>query len=54
MGQHYLDRLFAPHSVAVFGASEKPDTVGTLVFRNLLAGGFSGELYAINPKHERV
>lgn len=54
MGQHYLDRLFAPHAVAVFGASEKPDTVGTLVFRNLLAGGFKGELYAINPKHERV
>ena len=54
MGLHYLDRLFAPHAVAVFGASEKPDTVGTLVFRNLLAGGFSGELYAINPKYERV
>jgi acetyltransferase len=54
MGPHYLDRLFAPHAIAVFGASEEPDNVGTLVFRNLLAGGFGGELYAINPKHERV
>ena len=54
MGPHYLDRLFAPRAVAVFGASERPDTVGTLVFRNMLAAGFKGELFAINPKHERV
>ncbi|HEY5603237.1 MAG TPA: bifunctional acetate--CoA ligase family protein/GNAT family N-acetyltransferase [Gammaproteobacteria bacterium] len=54
MGPHYLDRLFNPQAIAVFGASERANSVGNLVFRNLLEAGFGGELYAINPKHERV
>jgi acetyltransferase len=54
MGPHYLDRLFAPKAVAVFGASDRPKAVGTLVFRNLLAGGFKGGLYPVNPRHRKV
>ncbi|MFA7386970.1 MAG: CoA-binding protein, partial [Thiohalobacteraceae bacterium] len=54
MGAHYLDRLFHPRAVAVFGASERPGSVGTLVFENLLSGGFTGPVYPINPKHETV
>ena len=54
MGHHYLNQLFAPRSVAVFGASNSPDGVGTLVFRNLLDAGFKGTVYLINPKYEKV
>jgi acetyltransferase len=54
MRSHYLDRLFDPHSVAVFGASERPESVGARVFENLHAAGFKGELYPVNPKHETV
>ncbi len=54
MGPHQLDKLFAPKSIAVFGASEKPDGVGTRVFRNLIKAGFAGGLYPINPKHKKV
>jgi len=54
MGRHYLDRLFRPRSVAVFGASERPGAVGTEVYRNLLKGGFAGPVYAINPKRRRL
>ncbi len=54
MGLHYLNRLFSPRSVAVFGASEKSQAVGTLVFRNLRQGGFKGEVYPINPAHKRI
>lgn len=54
MGAHYLDRLFHPRSVAVFGASERASSVGARVFANLLAGGFSGGVYPINPKHAKV
>ena len=54
MGQHYLKPLFAPKSVAVFGASERVDSVGQIVFRNMLQSGFQGALYPINPKHEEV
>ncbi len=54
MGPHKLEKLFAPHSIAVFGASEKPNTAGTRVLKNLLGSGFSGEIYPINPKYEKV
>ncbi|MGD8609264.1 MAG: bifunctional acetate--CoA ligase family protein/GNAT family N-acetyltransferase [Myxococcales bacterium] len=54
MPSHYLDRLFDPRSVAVFGASERPESVGARVFENLRAADFKGELYPINPKHDMV
>ncbi len=54
MGKHYLSRLFEPHSVAIFGASDRPNAVGTLVFHNMLSDGFQGEVYPINPKHQEV
>ncbi|VWX55772.1 Acetyltransferase [Burkholderiales bacterium 8X] len=48
----HLERLLSPASVAVFGASERPGSVGATVWRNLLDGRFSGRLDAVNPKHE--
>ncbi|MDD5471689.1 MAG: CoA-binding protein, partial [Sideroxydans sp.] len=54
MSQHYLNPLFAPKSVAVIGASERPDSVGQIVFQNMLDGGFKGELYPINAKSEQI
>ena len=54
MAKHYLDRLFAPRSIALFGASVRPDSVGGRVFENLLAGGFQGPLYPINPRRKEI
>ncbi len=54
MGQHYLKSLFAPKSVAVFGASDRVNSVGQIVFQNMLESGFQGTLFAINPKHANV
>jgi acetyltransferase len=54
MRPHYLSPLFAPNSIAMFGASNRPDSVGGIVFKNLLDGGFKGEIYAINPKHSEI
>ncbi|MDO9291633.1 MAG: CoA-binding protein, partial [Hydrogenophaga sp.] len=45
-----LDALFAPGSVAVFGASERPASVGSTVWHNLHQQ-FTGRLYPVNPKH---
>lgn len=50
MTQRHLNRLLAPESVAVFGASDKPGRVGTTVWRNLAAGGFKGALAPVNPR----
>ena len=54
MSKHYLNPLFAPSSVAVFGASDRPDSVGQIVFQNMLESGFHGSLYPINPKHPEI
>lgn len=54
MSYHYLNKLFAPESIAVFGASTKPSAVGSQIFENLKKGGFKGALYPVNPKYKRI
>jgi acetyltransferase len=54
MSRHYLKHLFQPRAVAVFGASERPESVGGRILANLRQGGFAGPIYAINPKHSTV
>ncbi len=39
-----------PHSVAVIGASRRRATVGGEILRNLLTAGFTGAVYAVNPR----
>ncbi len=48
-----LDAMFAPSSVAVIGATDRPGTVGRTVLENLWHG-FQGTVYAVNTKHEEV
>lgn len=52
--EHYLDKLFNPNTVAVIGASNRIQAVGTKVFSNLLLGGFAGKIYPVNPKYKAV
>ena len=54
MNTHYLASLFTPESVALFGASDRADSVGGVVFKNLLSSGFKGRIYAINPRRDVV
>lgn len=54
MNTHYLTSLFTPKSVALFGASDRPDSVGGIVFKNLLSSGYQGGIYAINPKRDEI
>ena len=54
MGKHYLNKLFEPASVAVFGASDRQGAVGNLVFRNMIEGGFKGDVFPVNLKHSKV
>jgi acetyltransferase len=52
--RHYLHSLVTPKSVALIGASERPGSLGRLVFENLLAGGLGGELIPINLRQKEV
>jgi acyl-CoA synthetase (NDP forming)/GNAT superfamily N-acetyltransferase len=47
-------RLLTPRSVAVVGASRRPDSVGQRVLLNLLRSGFQGPVYPVNPQAEYV
>jgi acetyltransferase len=54
MNMHYLTSLFTPESIALYGASDRVDSVGGVVFRNLLTAGFKGRIYAINARRDKV
>jgi acetyltransferase len=54
MGPHYLDRLFAPKAIAVFGASARKNAVGARLYQNLLDAGFPGPVYPVNPKYPEL
>ncbi|MEW8190633.1 MAG: bifunctional acetate--CoA ligase family protein/GNAT family N-acetyltransferase [Candidatus Thiodiazotropha endolucinida] len=54
MQSHYLTSLFSPKSIAMFGASDRKNSVGEVVFKNLISSGFKGDIYPINLKHEKV
>ena len=49
-----VDHLFTPAAVAVFGASDREGSIGGMVYRALLEGGFKGPVFAINPKYDEV
>ena len=52
--KHYLDPLLRPNSIAVVGASERPESVGRRTVENLLTGQFPGTIYAVNPGYDSI
>jgi len=49
-----LESLFSPKTVAVIGASRTPGKVGHEVVKNLIEGGFDGEIVPVNPGAEDI
>lgn len=45
-----LDCVFKPRSVAVVGASNSVLKWGYIILANIIAGGYDGRLYPVNPK----
>ena len=43
-----------PRSIAVVGASDDPGSIGALLLGNLLASGFAGPVYPVNPRHQVI
>ncbi len=54
MSVRNLEHLFAPSSVALIGASERPGSLGATLLHNLLAGAFKGEVWPVNPKYAEL
>jgi acetyl coenzyme A synthetase (ADP forming)-like protein len=49
-----LRLFFNPRAVAVVGASRQRGTIGGEIFHNLLAFGFNGPVYPVNPSAEVI
>ncbi|MCQ4084806.1 GNAT family N-acetyltransferase [Streptomyces sp. RB6PN25] len=49
-----LRPLLRPVSVVVVGASRRPGTVGRSILHNIISGGYSGRVYAVNPHAKRL
>jgi acetyl coenzyme A synthetase (ADP forming)-like protein len=46
--------LMQPSAIAVVGASGSEGKIGNSVMKNLVGGGFEGEIYPINPKSDEI
>ncbi len=49
-----LEFAARPGSLAVIGASDREGSVGRIVIGNILEGGFEGDVWPVNPKHDAV
>jgi acetyl coenzyme A synthetase (ADP forming)-like protein len=49
-----VGHVLRPASIAVVGASRRRGKVGGEVLHNLVAGGFTGPLYAVNPNADEI
>ncbi|MBL1173755.1 MAG: bifunctional acetate--CoA ligase family protein/GNAT family N-acetyltransferase [Pantanalinema sp. GBBB05] len=51
---HPLDAIFAPKTVAVIGATERPGSVGRTVLWNLISHPFGGTVFPVNLQRHSV
>ncbi|MBW1980396.1 MAG: acetate--CoA ligase family protein [Deltaproteobacteria bacterium] len=49
-----LQATLRPQSVAVIGASTSPDKLGHEILKNIVDSGFTGAIYPVNPKADRI
>jgi acyl-CoA synthetase (NDP forming) len=49
-----MNRLMKPRSVAVIGASAEQGKIGNSVMRNLIGGGFAGDIHPVNPRADDI
>ena len=49
-----MDSLFEPGSVAIFGASQRADRMGTQVLNNMAESRFAGAIWPVNPKYDEL
>lgn len=49
-----ISLLFRPASVAVIGASGNPGKIGNIILKNMLACGYGGRIFPINPKDKEI
>ena len=54
MTHEKLENLFAPKSIAIVGASNKKDKIGTVLVNNIAKLGYQGKVYFVNPAYKMI
>src|SRR6202171_4969547 len=49
-----MNRIMRPDAVAVIGASAEEGKIGNSVMKNLINGGYKGDIYPIHPKASEI
>jgi acyl-CoA synthetase (NDP forming) len=49
-----LRSILAPRSLAVIGVSSRPDSLSAKLLENIVSYGYTGTVYPINPRAERI
>jgi len=49
-----LKSFFTPKVIAVVGANRRRGAIGSEIFHNLTAGGFRGQVFAVNPHADSI
>ncbi len=49
-----MNRIMQPDAVAVIGASAVDGKIGNSVMKNLIDGGYAGDLYPVHPKADMI
>src|SRR5882757_1842106 len=49
-----MRRIMKPRSIAVIGASNEAGKIGNSVMKNLIDGGYAGDIYPVNPKADEI
>src|SRR3984893_18733111 len=49
-----MNRIMKPAAVAVIGASAEDGKIGNSVMKNLINGGYKGQIYPIHPKADEI
>lgn len=48
------ENIISPKSIAVVGVSKEEEKIGTVIFNNILEGGYKGKLFPVNPKYKKI
>jgi acetyl coenzyme A synthetase (ADP forming)-like protein len=49
-----MNRIFHPRAVAVIGASAEDGKIGNSVMKNLINGGYRGDIWPVHPKADEI
>ncbi len=49
-----LEKFFTPQSIAIIGATEDPQNITSVIYKNLDEMGYEGQIVPINPHHDKV